>query len=196
MENAFDSSNYPDGVPAELTAGSRWAWTRSDVTGVYSTSLYTLKFRFSLLDSPYSDYEVEAGKVASSHVVEVASNDTKGYAAGAYSWAAVVVRDSDGEEVTVDTGFTSIKPDLGASPGDTRSYVYQVLAAIRATLLDSATKSQKRLVINGRELESRSYSELLGLEKEFTKRWRDEQRDIDRKAGRNAGSRVLVKMSA
>ena len=196
MENKFDTASYPDSVPAELTAGSRWAWTRSDITAAYGTSLYTLKFRFSLLEDPFTDYEITAGKVSAAHVVEVASADTAAYTAGAYTWTAVVVRDSDSEEVSVDTGFLSIKPDLGASPGDTRSYVYQVLTAIRATLLDSATKSQKRLVINGRELENRSHSELLGLEREFSKRWREEQRDIDRKAGRPAGSRVLVKMSA
>lgn len=196
MENKFDTANYPDSVPAELTAGSRWAWTRSDITAAYATSLYTLKFRFSLLEDPFTDYEITAGKVSAAHVVEVASADTAAKTPGAYTWTAVVVRDSDSEEVSVDTGFLSIKPDLGASPGDTRSYVYQVLTAIRATLLDSATKSQKRLVINGRELENRSHSELLGLEREFSKRWRDEQRDIDRKAGRPAGSRVLVKMSA
>ena len=196
MENQFDSSSYPDAVPAELTAGSRWAWTRSDITAAYETSLYTLKFRFSLLDSPYTDFEVTAGKVSAAHVVEVSSADTGSHAAGAYSWVAVVVRDSDSEEVPVDTGFLTIKPDLGATPGDTRTYVYQVLAAIRASLLDSATKSQKRMVINGRELESRSYSELLGLEREFSKRWKQEQTEINRKAGRPAGSRVLVKMSA
>lgn len=196
MENKFDTASYPDSVPAELTAGSRWAWTRSDITAAYETSLYTLKFRFSLLEDPFTDYEITAGKVSAAHVVEVASADTAAKTPGAYTWSAVVVRDSDSEEVSVDTGFLSIKPDLGTSPGDTRSYVYQVLTAIRATLLDSATKSQKRLVINGRELENRSHSELLGLEREFSKRWRDEQRDIDRKAGRPAGSRVLVKMSA
>jgi hypothetical protein len=195
MQNQFDSSAYPDSVPEELTAGSRWAWTRSDITAAYPTASYTLKFRFSLLESPYTDESVTASKADSAHVVEVASADT-GYTAGAWSWSAVIVRDSDSEEVTVDTGFVTVKPDLGASPGDTRAWIYQVLTAIRANLLDQASRSQKRIVINGRELESRSYSELVGLEQEFSKRWQAEQRKVDRKAGRASGSRVLVKMSA
>ena len=195
MENKFDSAAYPNTVPDELTAGSRWAWTRSDITAAYPTSLYTLEFRFSLLESPYTLETVTAGKVDSAHVVEVASGDT-GYAAGSYSWSAVIIRDSDSEEVSVDTGFVTVKPDLGSAPGDTRAWVYQVLTAIRANLLQSATKSQKRIVIGGRELEDRSYSELLDLEREFAKRWDQEQQKINRKAGRPAGSRVLVKMSA
>lgn len=196
MQNFFDSGNYPDAIPDELTAGSRWAWTRSDITAAYPTASYTLKFRFSLLDEPYSDYEQAAGKVGSAHVIEVASADTAGYTAGAYSWHAVVVRDSDSEEVTVDTGFVTVRADIGAVPGDTRSWVFQVLTAIRANLLQSASKSQMRMVIGGRELESRNYSELLELEREFGRRWEREKNEIDRNAGRSSGSRVLVKMSA
>lgn len=196
MENLFDSAKYPNSVPAELTAGSRWAWTRSDITAAYPTATYTLKFRFSQLDDPYADYSVTAGKGTGAHVVEVATSASGAYAAGAYTWSAVVVRDSDSEEVAVDTGFVTIRPDLGAAPGDTRSWVFQVLTAIRANLLSSASKAQMRMVIGGRELESRSYSELLGLEQEFAKRWKQEQAEINRAAGRPAGSRVLVKMSA
>jgi len=196
MKNEFDSDNYLDAIPAELTAGSRWAWTRSDVTAAYATTLYTLQFRLSLLESPYSDFEITSGKTGSVHVVEESQADTAGYAAGAYSWSAVIVRDSDSEEIAIDGGFLTIKPDFGASPGDTRSYVYATLVAIQANLQDSASKSQMRMVIGGRELESRSYHELLELEREFTKRWKAEQDEADRKAGRSVTSRVLVKMSA
>ena len=196
MQNEFDSDNYPDQVPTDLTAGSRWAWTRSDVTAVYPTAAYTLKFRLSLLEDPYTDFEVGAGKVSSAHVVEESQGDTTGYTAGEYSWSAVVVRDSDSEEITVDRGYLSILPDIGASPGDTRSYIYTTLVAIQANLRESASKSQMRMVIGGRELESRSYRELLDLEREFTKRWDAEKADADRKSGRSVNSRVLVKMSA
>lgn len=196
MENQFDSTAYPDSVPAELTAGNRWAWTRSDITAAYPTASYTLKFRLSLLESPYSDIELTASKVSSAHVVEVSQSTTAGYGAGEYSWSAVVVRDSDSEEVTVDRGHVTVEPDLGASPGDTRSWVYRVLVAIRATIEGTASKEQAGYSIGGRSLSLRSPTELLELEREFSRRWRDEKRDIDRKAGRAAGSRVLVKMSA
>ena len=196
MENVFDSSNYPDAVPSSLTAGSRWAWTRSDITSVYPTASYTLKFRFSLLADPFTDYSVTASKVSSAHVVEVATSVTSGYAAGDYDWFAIIVRDSDSEEVTVDRGSVTIQPDMGAAPGDTRSWVLRVLTAIRATIEGTASKEQSGYSIGGRSLSLRTPGELLELEREFHKRLKQEQAEINRAAGRTAASRVLVKMGA
>jgi len=196
MQNQFDSSNYPDAVPAELPAGSRWAWTRSDITTAYPTATYTLKFRLSYLADPFSDYEIVAAKVSDAHVVTESHADTGGYLAGEYSWQAVVVRDSDSEEVVVDSGLVTVLADLGANPGETTSWVYQVLVAIRANLKAQASGSQLRIVIAGRELQNRTYTELLELERDFSKRWQSERRAIERKAGRASGGRVLIKMSA
>lgn len=196
MLNQFDSTTYPDAVPAELTAGARWAWTRSDITAAYPTASYTLKFRFSEMASPYTQQTVTAGKVSSAHVVTVAIADTAGaYPAGDYNWQAIVVRDSDDEQVLVDQGMVKILPDV-ATAGATASWVYRVLSAIRATIEGTASKEQSAYSIGGRSLSLRSVAELLELEKEFAKRWREEKNAIDRNAGRTSGSRVLVKMSA
>lgn len=196
MLNQFDSTTYPDAVPAELTAGARWAWTRSDITDAYPTASYTLSFRLCELASPYTQQTVTAGKVASAHVVEVPIADTAGaYVAGDYSWQAIVTRDSDGEQVQVDQGLVTILPDL-ATDAATSSWVYKTLQAIRATLQGTASKEEASYSIGGRSLSRRSIPELMDLEREFAKRWRDERNAIDRKAGRVSGSRVLVKMSA
>jgi hypothetical protein len=194
MQNQFD--NYPDAVPAELPAGSRWAWSRSDITAVYPTTAYTLKFRFSLLIEPYTMEEITAGKVSSAHVVTVSHDSTGGYAVGEYTWQAVVVRDSDSEEVVVDSGLVTVLADIGANPGIASSWVYQTLLAIRANLQAQASSAQLRILINGRELQNRTYTELLELERDFARRWQAERRALDRKAGRSPGGRVLVKMSA
>ncbi len=192
MQNLFDSSAYPDSVPAELTAGSRWAWKRPDITSTYPTATYTLKFRLSLLAEPFSDYSITASKVSSAHVVEVATSVTNGYAAGDYGWSAVVVRDSDSEEVVVDQGFITIKPDLGASPGDTRSWVYKVLTAIRATIEGTASKEQSGYSIGGRSLSLRTPGELLELEREFSKRWNQEKAKANIAAGRMSGANTVL----
>lgn len=191
MQNQFDSTAYPDAVPGELISGARWAWTRSDITAAYPTSLYTLAFRFCQLEAPHAESTVTAGKVADAHVVEASIADTAGkYVAGEYSWQAIVTRDSDGEQVQVDNGLVVIQPDLD-SAGDTSSYVYQVLAAIRATLKNTATKEQSAYSIGGRSLAMRSITELLDLEKEFSKRWKAEKSAIDRAAGRSTASNLI-----
>ena len=191
MNNLFDSDNYPDVEPGELIIGDRWAWTRSDITDTYETASYTLKYRFSLQASPFSTFEIEAGKVSSAHMVEVAQATTAGYAAGDYRWQAVIVRDSDSEEVTVDQGFTELTPDFTGTD-DARPWVYRVLVAIRATIEGTATTDQESYSINGRSLSRRSLEELMALESEFSRKWDAEKAKTDA----NARTRVLVKMSA
>lgn len=194
MKNAFSSENYPNEVPRELSAGSRWAWTRSDITAAYPTATYTLRFRFSQLDSPFSDYTFTAGKVSSSHVLEVSQAETS-LAQGEYKWQAEVVRDSDSEEVIVDAGTVHVLPDLANNPGESSSWVYQVLTKIRATIEGTASKEDSSYSIGGRSLARRSIDELLQLEREFLTRWNNEKAAANRKAGRRRG-RVLAKMSA
>jgi hypothetical protein len=196
MQNVFDTDNYPDKVPSDLHSGNRWAWTRSDITSVYETASYTLLFRLSLLAEPFSDFTITAGKVSSAHVVEESQADTGGYPVGDYEWQAVIVRDSDAEEVTVDRGFLSIHADLGSSPGDARSWVYTVLQNVRATIQGTATEKQSSYSIGGRALSLRTPEELLDLEREFARRWKEEKAEADRKAGRSTNSRVLIQMGA
>lgn len=192
MKNLFNSENYPDAFPSELTAGARWAWKSPEVTAAYPTDAYTLKYNIVQLASPAGEWTFTAGKVDSSHVVE--ESDTGDFIAGDYRWQAVVVRDSDLAEVVVDSGDLYIQPDFSNSPE--KSWVYQVYTAIRSAVLEGAGSGQRRVEIAGRVIEWRSYAELVGLEKEFSRRWSDEKAERDRKAGRKTGGRVLIKMSA
>lgn len=196
MNNLFDSDNYPDEEPTELVAGNRWAWTRSDITAAYPTATYTLKYRFSLLDGTNFTEEFTAGKTGDVHIVEQATTATSAYPAGEYRWQAVIVRVSDSEEITVDTGLVAITPDLDGDAVNAASWVYEVLTAIRATIKGTASEKQAAYSIGGRSLSLRSLTELLDLEREFSKRWDREKAEIERKAGRATRNRVLVTMGA
>lgn len=189
MQNLF--TNVPDQVPAELTAGARWTWTRSDITAAYPTSAYTLSFRLCELSAPYTQQTVTAGKVANAHVVTVPVADTAGaYVAGDYSWQAIVTRDSDGEQVQVDHGLVKIRPDL-SSGSVTASWVYQTLQAIRATLHGTASKEQSSYSIGGRSLSLRSIPELMDMEKDFSRRWKAEVAEMNQAAGRPTAGNVI-----
>lgn len=189
MQNMFDSANYPDAVPEALTVGDRWAWKRSDITSTYPTATYSLKFRLSLMETPFTDYSISASKISSAHVVEVSSISSALYAPGAYDWFAVVVRDADSEEITIDRGRLTVRPDLS---GDTRSWVERTLMAIRATIEGSASKEQSSYSIGGRSLAMRSITELLELERDFARRFKQEQAKINAAAGRDAGASTIL----
>lgn len=190
MNNLFDTDNYPDAVPDELVVGTLWGWKRSDITDAYPTASYTLKFRVVQLDSPYTEYEVTASKASSEHVVQV--TDTASYAKGDYRWLAIVTRDSDSVTVQVDEGLVTLRPAAGQDD----SHAYRVLQKIRAVIEGTASREEESYSINGRSLNLRSPEQLVELEKEYAKRWRKEKAALERKAGRTAKSRVLVKMEA
>ena len=192
MQNLFITDNYPAREPTELVAGALWAWTRPDITEAYPTAEYTLKYRFSQQVSPFAVINITAAKTGAAHVVQQSSTGSN--PAGEYTWRAVVVRDSDSAEVVVDSGLVTVLP-IVTSGVDASSWVYQVLTAIRATLKGAASKDQQELEIAGRRIVARSTGELLDLEREFARRWRQEQAENDRKNGRK-GRRVLVGMSA
>lgn len=191
MQNQFTAANYPDQVPAELTAGARWAWTRSDITAAYPTASYTLTFRFTELASPNTTSTITAGKVSSAHVVTVGIADTAGaYPAGDYTWQAIITRDSDSEQALVDQGIVKILPDITGA-GAASSWVYRVLTAIRATIEGTASKEQSAYSIGGRSLSLRSIAELMELEKDFSRRWRKECADVNVAAGRAVSSNTI-----
>lgn len=196
MKNLFSTENYPTVEPNELVVGARWAWTRPDITSAYPTTAYTLKYRFNLLSANGAVKTFTATKTDGAHVVEVASATTADYAKGDYSWQAVVVRDSDNEEVVVDQGYSILITKMSGETADSRSHTYITLMAIRATIQGSATREQQSHTIAGRSLSRRSLEELTKLEQEYNRRWNDEVRNQRRKSGRKAGNRVLAKMRA
>ena len=44
MANLFDSSNYPETEPANIIAGDRAAWKRTDLGIDYAPASYSLKY--------------------------------------------------------------------------------------------------------------------------------------------------------
>ena len=150
-----------------------------------------------LQEANHADIDITASKTDSAHVVTVLSATTAGYGEGTYWWQAIITRDADSEEVVVDEGYLEVSFDLGGHAGDTRSWVYTTLASVRAVLGRTATKEQKAYKVAGQELERRSVSELLELEREFAQRWQKEKDDLARRLGKQVSrGKVFVKMGA
>ena len=69
MTNAFDSSSYPTTEPAELNAGDRWAWKRSDL-GEYGAD-YTLTYVARLDSNGTTTFTFDGAWGSGAYVVEV-----------------------------------------------------------------------------------------------------------------------------
>ncbi len=192
MKNQFDINNYPDSEPSELVAGSRWAWTRPDITEAYPTADYTLKYQFIELAEDGSEFTHNANKTDSKHVFELAIADTSGISKGDYILRAIIIRDSDSEEVVIDEHLLLVKTESD----DARTHVYKVLMAVRALIEGKATTDQQTLTVNGRTLTRFTPEEWIKLENEYSKRWLREKQALDRKNGRSGSNKTLIQMSA
>lgn len=181
MINLFDSTP-PTEVPEELVAGALWTWTLPEVTAAYPVADYTAELVLGLQVAPYTAISITASKGTGEHVFSKA--DTDAAAAGEYAWRLIITRDDDNAKVVADEGWLVVRPKL-ATGVDSSSWVYQVLQAIRSVIAGRASQAVHQYTIRGRALTHYSPTELLALEKEFAKRWKEEER----KAGRNTTQR-------
>lgn len=191
--NLFD--NIPDQEPVEITAGTLWQWTKSDISSTYPTGLYTLRYTLHLKSASPSRYEFAALKTDAVHTVGVPTATTASYASGDYTLQATIIRDSDSESIVLYELPLTIRPILKASGADSRSHAERVLDSINATIEKTATKEQASYSIAGRSLARRTIDELLSLKDYYERIVLDEKLKMDRKNGKRS-PRVLVKMGA
>lgn len=191
MKNLFLSSNYPTKEPKTLLTGRRWAWVREDVSEVYPTTDYTLKYVF--VDPANGNKRaITAAKTNSKHVVEANSAETTLFSEAEYLVSVEVVRDSDQEAVVIDELCIDVKKDRDGRS----SHAYKVLMAVRALIEGKASQDQAAISINGRSLQRFSPQEWTKIEAEYSARWEREKEKLALANGRKSKKRTTIRMSA
>lgn len=145
--NLFDSANYPTTEPAQLVAGDRWAWKRTDLGVDYPPASYSLRYSARLEGATGAEIEIVATEVGADYIVEVPIAATGTYAPGRYRWQAYILRTSDGERVTVGTGIFEVVANRETSSADPRSHARKVLEAIEAVIEKRATIDQMNFTV-------------------------------------------------
>ena len=135
MANLFDSTNYPTKEPAVIVAGDRVAWKHAGLSN-YPVAEYTLKYSAQLEAESVEATEIKVTALASinEHIIELSSQTTSDFKAGVYHWQAHIVRISDGERITINSGTWEVKPNKNVAGIDPRSHIKKVLDAIEATI--------------------------------------------------------------
>ncbi len=123
MANLFDSTNYPTTEPGEIIAGDRIAWKRSDLDSDYPIASYSLKYSARLENAGTTEIEITASESGADYIVEVGQSTTAAYTACVYHWQAYIIRSSDSERVTVDSGTWEVKANRDAATTDPRGHV-------------------------------------------------------------------------
>lgn len=164
-----------DQIPAKLTAGDTWTWTRTLSDYPAPTWVATVYF-----ENAAGTFNAEATASGSDHTFSIAAATTATKKAGRYKWS---VRVTDGTNAhTVEEDWVEVVADpAAAGTHDPRSDARKMLDALEATLLGRATSDQLAMSINGRSISRTPLPEL--------REWRDQLRQEVRteEGGERAG---------
>lgn len=189
--NLFDSSNYSTAEPAELSAGDRWAWKRTDLTS-YGAG-YTLSYELTLYTGA-APVTLTATLSGSEYLIEIAAATTVTYTAGDYQWVAFITRDSDSERVEIARGVMTVNPDAATSAADPRTTARKTLDAIEAVIEGRASKDQESYSIAGRSLTRMSVEDLLSLRDSYRTEVKREEQADKIKNGTGINNQIYVRM--
>ncbi len=193
MSNAFDTTNYPATEPDEIIAGDRWAWKRTDLGSDYPPASYALTYS-ARLESVGTEIEITASESGTDYIIEVAAATTATYTVGIYHWQAYIIRASDSERVTVDSGTFTVIADRDSASTDPRSHVKITLDAIEAVIESRATKDQESYSINGRSLSRTPLEDLLKMRQEYRKEYSTELKKEAIANGRGHSGKIRVRL--
>jgi hypothetical protein len=147
-------------VPATLTAGDTWQWTR-DIPD-YPAPTWTLSYLFRNQSDGSDPFAASAS--GTSFAITVAAATTATIKPGTYRWYAQVL--SAGVRKTVEQGEVEVLQNpANAGALDYRSPSRIMLDALEATLIGRASRDQLAMSLNGRSISRTPLPELV--------QWRD-----------------------
>jgi hypothetical protein len=176
MANLFDSTNYPETEPLKIIAGDRAAWKRTDLGTDYAPASYSLKYSARLEGSGATSFDITASESGSDYIIEVGQSVSTTYTAGTYHWQAYIIRTSDSERLTVDSGTWEIISNRDAATSDPRNHIKIVLDNIEAVLEGRSSKDQENYSIQGRSLSRTPIPDLMVLRDRYKAMYVQEKR--------------------
>lgn len=164
MANLFDTANIPEQEPTEIKAGDILQWKRTDLHKDYPNDQYTLKYTATIYHSNHADIDITASASGNDYLVSVASATTVNYGVGEYDWQAYIIRNSDSERITIDSGHWTIVHDYDSSNADVRVHAQKMLDHIESFLETKAGNGDvSSYSIGGRSLSKFSFEEITNL---------------------------------
>lgn len=179
----------PTREPGELRAGLTWEWRRVDLSD-YPSPIWALTYYFKTATGQFSIAATSDG--AGGFSVAVPAGTSSGYAAGRYTWVAIV--SAGANKYQVDSGTLVVLPDFAnESLIDTRSHARKALEMIEAYLEDRNNIQARGYSIGGRSLDRYGIAELLVLRDKYKAEAASEARAERIRNGQPARNRILVR---
>lgn len=151
--------DVPDSEPTEIRAGESWQWDRT-LSEHPPSDGWTLKYA---LRGP-TDGDITASTSDETYEIREAPGNTD-FTPGHYRLVGYVQKESGGEVTereVIYEGTVHVLPNP-ITAVNSKTHAEKVYESITAMIEGTASKEQRRLRINGREIERISISELLRL---------------------------------
>jgi hypothetical protein len=185
---------YPNEIPSRFSCGDTVQFaTRAydpfgnELTYAGGYSLYLILNNTSHVYSATSIATCDQG-----YLVTVPSSATTGWTAGSYNAAVYAV--SSANRYPVMSKQVTLQANLFTSSGfDSRSTTKQILDAIDATILGSATAGQLSMSVAGRSIQRMSLDELINAKSKFESLVAAEKSSADVAAGKPSRNTIQVR---
>lgn len=154
------SETLPKTEPSGFSAGDSVRWLRRvEVYGDHKDPADSWVLTYRLINND-EKIEIACSDNGDGYfLASVTATDSADYAVGVYVWRAFVAKNTD--RFVVGEGRVCLEPDYAALGSyDSRSWAEQMLEALEAMLLKSASKDQQSYSIGGRSLSRFSRAEL------------------------------------
>jgi|14BtaG_2_1085337.scaffolds.fasta_scaffold01631_3 hypothetical protein len=194
MANLFDTANIQEREPTEIRAGDILQWKRTDLHQDYPNDQYTLKYTATVYHANHHDIDITASASGNDYLVSVASSTTVGYDIGEYDWQAYIIRNSDSERITIDSGHWTIVDDYDSSNSDVRTHAQKMLTYIESFLETKASNGDvSSYSIGGRSLTKFGFEEITQLRNYYRREVVQQTKKQRLKGGRySTGNNVKV----
>tara|TARA_R110000868_G_scaffold313856_3_gene574872 strand:- start:7980 stop:8564 length:585 start_codon:yes stop_codon:yes gene_type:complete len=193
MANLFDSTNAPEGEPAEIVVGDFIQWKRTDLVSDYPTSLYTATYVARITGGGANEIQLEGTGQTSHYLFTASSSITADFATGYYHWQLEIVRNSDSERIVIDRGTFTAIADLDVNQADPRSNAEIMVDKIESLLTGKADSDVSSYSIAGRSLTKLTFSELVDARNYYQSQVKQEKSKADAKAGRAGSATIKVR---
>lgn len=193
MANLFDPAESMTNEPLTIVVGDFIQWRRTDLSGDYPNTAYTMIFVARITSGGNTEIQVTGTNYGSDYLFTITSADSVSFVPGYYHWQLEAVQNSSGNRIVIERGeFTAI-PDLDQNGSDPRSHAEIMLSKIESLLQGKADSDVSSYSIAGRSLSKLSFEELIAARNDYRREVKREKNAALIQQGKSTGATIQVR---
>lgn len=193
MANLFDPAESMTNEPLTIVVGDFIQWRRTDLSGDYPNTAYTMIFVARITAGGNTEIQVTGTNYGSDYLFTITSADSVSFVHGYYHWQLEAVQNSSGNRIVIERGEFNAIPDLDQNGSDPRSHAEIMLSKIESLLQGKADSDVSSYSIAGRSLSKLSFEELIAARNDYRREVKREKNAALIQQGKSTGATIQVR---